>query len=288
MMTLILNSSLPRSGSTLLQNLLSQNPQHHCTSTNDLLDQLVRIRDSWMGGTGFIAQGLAKIEPRMKAFLRHGIYGFYADEFAAGKTVFDKSRGWLSQIELIEQILERPMKIVVTVRDICDVLASFEKIFRRSAFTDHPVQGEESFQRLTVTGRAERLLDIKKTVGYLLACLQDVYARGLENRLVIVPYYELTHHPIETIKRVCFECGIPGFACDPANVPNTTQEDDTVYGMKLHTTRPVVEPDKGQSWRGILPDDLTQRIEAAFPLVQELSRRRYIQDSVAPSQLRIA
>lgn len=287
---IIFNSSLPRSGSTLLQNLLSQSRRLHCTSTNDMLDLMVRIRDSWMGQTGFIAQGLDKVEPRVRGFLRHAVCGFYEAEFAAGKTVVDKSRGWLSQLEMIEIILGRPVKVLVCVRDLRDVCASFEKIFRRSAFTDHPVAGEDSFRRLTVTGRTERLLDIKYTIGYMVNCVRDAVDRGLADRLVVVPYWELTHFPQQTVRRVCYECGLAPFDCDPSNVPQTTREDDSVYGMRLHDTRPAVEPDPGRSWVGVLPDALVAWVDESFGFVQQLAQQRYLNDwaGVRPALAEVA
>lgn len=280
---LVLNSSLPRSGSTLLQNLLAQNPLFHCTGTNDLLDMVMVSRDKWMQSAGFMAAGLANIKPRIVSMWRGMIEGFYRDEFAAGKTVFDKSRGWLSWLELIEQILERPVKAIVTVRDIRDVMASFEKIYRRSHVTDHPAQGIEQFRRLTVEGRTELLLAPDKTVGYMVSCLQDIFARGIEDRLVIVPYRELTHDPVNTIKRVCYECGLSPFTCDPSFVDQVTQEDDTVYGMDLHTIRSRVEPDEGESWRGILPDAVAEHLDQHYGFIQSLSQRAYLKQSRQPS-----
>lgn len=273
---LFLNSSLPRSGSTLVQNLLAQNPAFHCTATNDLLDMVVAVRDRWMTATGFMAQGLATIEPRMKAFSRHALYGFYEPEFTAGKVVFDKSRGWLQHVELLEEILERPIKLIVCVRDVRDILASFEKIFRQSSFTDHPVSAQERLQLVTARGRAERLLQVDKTVGYTLHALKDAFDRNLENRLVLVPYHELTHAPVATMRRVCDECGLKPFTCDPGHVPQVVREDDTVYGMNLHTIKTEVIPDAGNAWVGILPEDLAQEIDTHFGFIQRLAKRRYV------------
>ena len=274
---LILNCSMPRSGSTLLQNLLAQNPAHHCTSTNGLLDILVGVRDRWMQCTEFVAQGLRNIEPRIRLGLRGFIHGFYENEIAAGKTIFDKSRGWLHNLPLIENILERPVKVIVAVRDVRDVLASFEKIYRSSSLTDHPLPPDQAIQRLTVQARAERLLQPQNTVGYMLASIHGAFEAGLQDRLVIVPYRELTHDPVLTIKRVCFECGIEPFDCDPSNVAQATKEDDTVYGMyDLHHTRPVVEPDEGDAWRGILPESYAAHVDQQLSFTQSLARRTHL------------
>lgn len=273
---IIFTAGLPRSGSTLLQNLLAQHPNHHCTSTNGLLDVLSVVRDRWMQFPPFMSQGLKTIEPRIRSLLRGAVRGFFQNEFDAGKTVFDKSRGYLSNIELMEQILGRKIRVIVTVRDIRDVIASFEKIFRKSVLTDHPDEGVNVYRRLTIQGRAERLCSIDHTVGYVINCLEDAYARNLDDRLIIIPYRELTHEPVKTVQRVCLECKLDSFACDPNNVEQITQEDDTVYGMELHTVRSAVEPDCGGSWIGVLPAALADFLDSQYGFVQNLARRSYL------------
>ncbi len=270
---IIFASSLPRSGSTLLQNLLAQSPNHHCTATNDLLDLVARIRDTWMGLPGFVSQGLKNIEPRIKAGLRGMINGFYEKE--SDKIIFDKSRGHLSNIELLESILERKIKIITAVRDIRDIVASFEKIHRRSVLTDHPVTGTDVYRKLTIHGRAERLCSLDHTIGYAVNCLQDAIDRNLQDRLVIIPYKELTHEPVKTIQRVCIECGIEPFTCDPSNVEQVTKEDDTVYGMDLHKVELKVIPDQGDSWKGILPLELADFLDKKYANIQTLARKRF-------------
>lgn len=270
---LIFCSGLPRSGSTLLQNLLAQNSNHHCTATNDLLDCMMVVRDKWMHCTGFIAQGLSNIEPRIKSLMRGMLYGFYQQEFDSNKIVFDKSRGHLSQIELLEQIVGHKIKVIVPVRDLRDIVASFEKIYRKSVLTDHRVEGVDIFRRLTVEGRAERLLDIQHTIGYVVNTLQDAIDRELKDRLIIVPYRQLTSKPIDTIKQICEKCEIEPFTCDPSNIEQITKEDDTVYGMQLHTVRSVVEKAQENTWRGILPPSLADAINEKFASIQTLANQ---------------
>jgi len=40
-------SGLPRSGSTLLANLLAQNPRYHSTATSGILEILFQVRNNW-------------------------------------------------------------------------------------------------------------------------------------------------------------------------------------------------------------------------------------------------
>lgn len=269
---LIFVSGMPRSGSTLLQNLLAQNPNHHCTATNDLIDLVQCVRDRWMGCPGFISQGLKNVEPRVRDCIVGLVNGFYSKEFSAGKIIFDKSRGHLPSILLWEHLLGRKLKVIVPVRDIRDVVASFERIYRRSVLTDHLRVGEDAFRSLTVEKRAERLCAHDHTIGYVIAGLQNAFECGLMDRLVIVPYRDLTHHPVETIRRVCRDCGIQEFDCDPYRVNQLVAEDDAIYGMDLHSIRPHVEPDPGNSWTDVLPPELAGLLDRSFVSIQALAK----------------
>lgn len=42
-----LMAGLPRSGSTLMCNILNQNPRFHATSTSGILDIVLTIRNQW-------------------------------------------------------------------------------------------------------------------------------------------------------------------------------------------------------------------------------------------------
>lgn len=270
-MNIVFHSSIPRSGSTLLQNLLAQNPRLHPTPTNNLLDIMMRVRDTWMQLDEFKAQGLNNIQPRIEESLRGMMRGFYASEFIADKIVIDKCHGWIGNIELIERLLKRKMKIIVMVRDIREVLASFEVKFRQSAITGHPLQGEEVLRSMTIQGRSERLCALNYKVGYMIGVIRDCIARGLKDRLVIVTHKQLTCRPVETVQRICVECGLPVFVCDPMNVEQVVQEDDTVYGMNFHKIEPIVKPWTKETWRGILPEDYAKHIDKTYQDIQRLA-----------------
>ena len=44
---IVFNSSLPRSGSSLLQNILAQNPRFEATATSSILGIIMNIREQW-------------------------------------------------------------------------------------------------------------------------------------------------------------------------------------------------------------------------------------------------
>lgn len=274
-------SGLPRSGSTLLQNLLGQCPRHHVTGTNDLLDCLVRVRDSWMTFEGFKSQGLKVVESRIRSMLRAMLFGFYESEITADKLIFDKSRGHLAYIELLEEILERQIRIIVTVRDIRAMVASFEKLHRRSAMTKHAVAGPAYFDVQTIDGRARQLLSGDAVLGLAIRRLLDVYDRGLGDRLIIVPYRELTEQPQQTMARLHVELGLPPFVYDSANVEQITQEDDAGHGMELHAIRSKVEAETVPPWLGILSERTCEWLVTEYSDVQALAHRQYLGDMAA-------
>lgn len=272
---IIFVAGLPRSGSTLLQNVLMQCPQHHATATNDVIECVNLVRDNWMKYDGFKAQGLSKIEPRIANLLCGMMYGFYQDEILAGKTIFDKSRGWLFCIELLETILDRPVKVIVTVRDIRDVVASFEKLFRKSALTRHPALGEAYFDVQTVDGRARQLLHPQAVLGLAVRRVLDAFDRGLQDRLVIVPYKELTEQPQLTLARIHLECGLMPFVYDTDNVEQVIHEDDDGYGYVLHQIRSKIEPEFKSAWQGVIPERVAEWLVKEYSDIQYLANRSY-------------
>src|SRR5262245_4023245 len=98
--TIYFIAGLPRSGSTLLCNILAQNPRFHATATSGALDILFNVRNVW---DDFIHDG--NNEGRRRVF-RAVLDAFYAD--IARPIIFDKSRSWLAYMEMAETVLGRP------------------------------------------------------------------------------------------------------------------------------------------------------------------------------------
>lgn len=270
-MNIIFNSSLPRSGSTLLSNLLAQNPQIHCSPTSDVIELMVQMRNSYGNFEGFKSQGIFSIAPRIKPAMRGLLEGFYADEFAVGKTVVDKSRGWVQYIELIEGILGQRARVICCVRDIREIVASFERLYRTSQLTKADVGGDAYFDCQTTEGRARQLLSSGAVLGVSLARLHDVFTRRMDDRLLIVPYEQLVSDPAGVIMILCVQLGLTPFVVNSQKVEQMTHEDDGVHGMRLHDVRPVVSKDGSTKWREFLPEELGQELHERYQWVQQLA-----------------
>jgi sulfotransferase len=252
-------------------NLLGQNPANHVTPTSGLIELFVTVKNRWPEFIEFKAEGLEVVKPRVLGSLRGLLAGYFEDEFVAGKTVFDKSRGWLQYVEPLEESLGRPVKVVVTVRDVRAIVASFEKIYRKRSIEYREPADEAFFQCQTIEGRAQVLLNPKSVLGLTIARLRDALARGVGDRLVIVPYRALTTCPQETLNLLHGALGLAPFEYDSQHVTQLTREDDHFHGMKLHTIRSQVEPPRSAPWEGVLPVKLCQQLAADYADINRLA-----------------
>ncbi len=264
-------AGLPRSGSTLLLNLLGQNPRHYVTPTSGLIELFVAVKNRWPELIEFKAEGLELVKPRVRGALAGLLAGYFTPELAAGKTVFDKSRGWLQYIEPVEEVLGRPVKVIVTVRDVRAIIASFEKIYRQRNIEYREPANDAFFDCQSVRGRAEVLLSLKSVLGLTIARLRDALQRGVGDRLVVVPYRALTACPCETLSLLHGTMDLPPFEYNPDHVEQLTHENDHFHGMPLHTIRSRVEPPQDAPWREILPQKLCQWISEEYADINRLA-----------------
>lgn len=241
-------SGLPRSGSTLLCNILNQNPRFHATSTSGVLDMLLAIRNNWNNIVEFKAtrNDLAKMR-----VLRGMLQSFYADLDKA--VIFDKSRGWPGFLEMAESLLGHKAKVLVCVRDVRDVLSSFEKLWRKESKSGQISQEKANMLKFqTIEGRCDVFLSNNQPVGSAYNRIKDALARGYGDRMHFVFFEELTSDPQKIMRAVYEFIGEDYFDHDFDNVEQTTNEDDFFHGFKdLHTIRRKVRP-VYSDWREVL------------------------------------
>lgn len=266
----------------MLLNLLAQNPALHVTPTNDLSELAAHVRDRWSELVAFKAQGFKEIAPRIRTALSGMIRGFYAEENELGKTIIDKSRAWLAQIELLEEVLERKIKIIVPIRSVEDVLASLEKLHRRATLTVPPYSGPLLALRQTTIGRAQSYLAPEAVLGLVIARLRDALQRGFKNRLLIVPFKEFTARPLDTVRWLESELELPHHDYDVNDVRQVTHENDDFYGIDLHRIREgKIESQPNSCWRGILPDELVNWVQQEYKDINDLAYRRLPREEFA-------
>ena len=76
-MKIFFQSSMPRSGSTLLQNILGQNPDFYVTPTSGVLELVYGARANYTSSPEFKAQDGELMKKGFMGFCKNGMEGFY-------------------------------------------------------------------------------------------------------------------------------------------------------------------------------------------------------------------
>jgi len=237
-------SGLPRAGSNLLCNILAQNPRFDVTPTSGIIDIVLMVRNRWNHVIEFQA---APDEPAKLRVMRSVLEGYF--ENGKGKpVVFDRSPAWLAALEMAEAILERKAKVLVPVRDLRDVLASFERLWRRNAGTWEMSQEQQNYYKWqTVEGRCEVLASANQPVGICYNRIQDALNRGFKDRMHFIDFDDLTRKPRETMAGVYDFLEETRYQHNFEAIEQITKEDDMILGIPgLHEVRPVLEPSEPQ------------------------------------------
>lgn len=248
-------AGLPRSGSTLLMNILGQNPKFYVTPTSGILDVLVQTRNAWDKSDAFRSLMRNESEAIKTNVMQSILQAYFAH---TDKPVcFDKNRNWTEYLEMAAALTTGPenLKVLVTVRDLRDIVASFEKLYRKtSALSQIPQEAGDPVTMKTAVGRLSIFIDNRQPVGRAFNAVRDAVTRGWRHQMHFVEYGALTNAPKKTLDEIYAFLGQPCFDHDFDYVKQTTFEDDSVHGFKdLHTIRHKVTPQKPQ-WPTVFDD----------------------------------
>ena len=173
----------------------------------------------------------------------------------------DKNRYWMEYLEMAAALLggRDRVKIIVTVRDLRDTVASFEQLYRKtSALGQIHQEANLALKFKTAMGRVETFVDDSQPVGRACNAIRDAITRGWRDRMHFVDYDALTHQPADTLNQLYGFLGHAEFPHDFERVEQTTVEDDYVYGFKdLHVIRSQVRPQPPQ-WNRVFDETVIQ------------------------------
>lgn len=234
-------SGLPRSGSTLLCNILAQNDSLFVSkATSGCHDVLFNVRNQWDKLIEHQAEGIDY--EQLKRVLQSILNSYHS----TNKTnIIDKGRGWLSLIEMTEFILGYSPKIIVPVRNISEILSSFEKLWRNSTgFSQWNFEQNDYFKAQTIEGRCDIWASAGQPVGLAYNRVKDAISRGYKNNLLFLEFDDITSKPSQALKRVYDYLELPYFQHNFNNVEQYTQEDDEkVHKIpNLHKIKSTVIP----------------------------------------------
>jgi sulfotransferase len=233
-------SSLPRAGSTLLQNIMGQNPDLYVTPTSGVLELIFAARANYTESPEFIAQDSELMKSGFLNFCKEGMNGFY-NAITDKKFVVDKSRGWGIHYDFLNTINPNP-KIICMVRDLRDIFASMEKNFRSSPEKSNNILDWSKMQGTTVPKRVD-IWAQSPPVGMAMERIGEIFRMGNDSKMLFIRFEDLCLYPEQTMKKVYDYLEIPYFEHDFDNIEQITKEDDEVYGVYGdHKIRTKLEP----------------------------------------------
>jgi sulfotransferase len=241
MKNFIFISGLPRSGSTLLCNILAQNDNIFVSkATSGCHDVLFNVRNQWDKLIEHQAESVDYAQ--LKRVLQSILNSYHGTD---KNIIIDKGRGWLSLIEMTEFILGYIPKIIVPVRNLTEILSSFEKLWRNSTGQSQWLFEQNDYiKSQTVEGRCDIWASAGQPVGLAYNRVKDAISRGYKNNLLFLEFDDLTSRPAQTLKRVYDYVDLPYFHHDFSNVEQYTNEnDDGVHRIpNLHKIKQQVVP----------------------------------------------
>ena len=254
-------SSLPRAGSTLLQNILGQNPDFYVTPTSGVLELLFAARSNYTTDNAFKAQDPELMKKGWLNFCRQGIEGFF-NGITDKKYVVDKSRGWGIHYNFLNSFYPNP-KIVCMVRDLRCVYSSMEKNFRKNQDKDSGIVNWAEMKGTTTAKRVDLWAQFPP-IGIALERLQQMMTEGIDKNILFIRFEDLTSNPQTELDKIYDFFGVEKYQHDFKNIEQLTQEDDTIHGIfGDHTIRKEVKP-LPPTYNHYLGEELSQNIVNSY------------------------
>lgn len=256
-------SSMPRSLSTMLQNIMGQNPDFYVTPTSGVLELIFGARANYTSSPEFKAQNPELMAKGFKQFCHDGLLGYY-NAITDKKYVMDKSRGWGTYRNFLNEVYPDP-KIICMVRNLKDVVASYEKIYRKNALKHDPIRNDAEARGTTIYKRIDEWMDGRNTIGRAVERLLGMITEGYDNKILFVKAEDLCLYPENTMIRIYDYLGVEHFNHDFDNIQQITTEDDSVYGLspELHIIRPKLEL-KPSDADSVIPKDARDWLHERF------------------------
>ena len=222
------NASLPRAGSTLLQNVMMQNPDIYSTPTSGAVEFLHQARTIYTNGDAFKAQDPKEMEKAFRGFCNAGLYGYF-NALTDRPYVIDKSRAWTGSFRFAN-FIQPGSKVIVMIRDLRGIFSSMEKNYRKNPHKDSMIVNGAQLKNMTTDSRLQHF-SISPPVGPSLEWLKDAFQQGYAQHMLFIRFEDFTSNPEVEIQRIYNYLEIPYFKHDFENIEQLTHENDVIHGI---------------------------------------------------------
>jgi sulfotransferase len=247
---------LPRSGSTLLMNILQQNPEIFTSSTCPMPYMVDGCSQAASSVSEFIAMDQDVLNKSLTNFVKQGIDGWFS-AMSDKPIAISKSRSWDTHLNFLFHAYENP-KFIVCLRDLRDIICSFEKLLHKNTFWNIGSR-EDPFHMHPFEKRMEiYCTDVGANLGRPLHHMPHVFEwmQKRPNNFFLFRFEDFNQDPARSLNTIYDWMQMPRFQHDLNNVEQAKQyEHDTVYrALVTHKTERQVrklEP----SWPKMMTKD---------------------------------
>ena len=204
-------SGLPRTGSTLLSSILSQNPNIHAEGNSAVCQLMWDIQQSAINSEQMKANNKDLTDKLVKPIP----HTYYSD--VKKPIVVDKCRSWTlpANMQMLNRYFDDTPKVIVLVRPLVEIVASFMSLRKENGWQDL---------------EAGLLDDGSEPIMRSLAGVE--WARKNNNgEFLFVTYDELVDDTQATLDRIYEHCGWQAFEHNLDEIVNTHKENDDVYNL---------------------------------------------------------
>lgn len=227
-------SGLPRSGSTLLSALLSQNPLIHAEG-NSAVCQFM-----WNTHTLCFAAPIEQIEANNRTNTLHDLiahipYVYYKNIGKEKTIIVDKCRAWTvpTNFDIAKKYIDVNMKCIVIERSVLDVIRSFTKLYMRNKWSQETIN--EVLHKMLVANTEPIMVSLN---GIRWAKQNNAnYPHFL-----FIQYNQLIENPEKVMQAIYQFCGWTYFAHSYTNIVNLHPENDNHYNLTgFHAIRDTIQ-----------------------------------------------
>ena len=270
---LICVSGLPRSGSTLLCQLLGEHPDIYSTGHSSPLNgALEKMRTDISDSDFFLSQLDVDFDLAYQR-LKNAYAGFMNGWFAETDkpAVVDKNRGWARMAETLNDIVP-DYRILICVRDLTQVFGSVEAQHSKTRLLDFP----DHIDNHGAFARADRLFGRNGIVGSPLKFiedLQDIQDQSIHDRIYYVKFEYLVENPVESMNTLYEWMELPKHDINPNALTVSPHETDSYYRFKYrHATHSSIAVPKKHTYSPRIEKGIYDRyrwfFERFYPGVQ--------------------
>tara|TARA_R100001244_G_scaffold36706_1_gene33562 strand:+ start:951 stop:1736 length:786 start_codon:yes stop_codon:yes gene_type:complete len=247
-------SGLPRAGNTLFGSLMNQNPNVAATANSivaDMMGELFSLKKT----------DIFQNYPDHKSFdnVAAKVFEHYYQDWKEDYIIDRAPWGMPANLGFLKHT-RKNIKIIVLVRDVIEVLASFIRFSQKN-----PGSFIDPDRNRSVEEKCDALMNKDGVIVKELIAIKHLLQPENKGLYHLIEYHDFIAHPRKTLEGVYDFLEIPKFKHKFTNLDqfkvNNHQYDDTVLGGDLHKIKTDAITSPKYDARSIIPKSIIDKYE---------------------------